>query len=93
MNREKIIQLASDAGFDIDGPKKYHDKWEVVDSGNRWITDKVGDLCRAAQREAFELAAKECDLRFSYYNRGACESYEAENCAAAIREMAKEILK
>jgi hypothetical protein len=53
MNREKIIQLASDAGFDIDDPDEYHDKWEIVDNGNYWITDQIESLCHTVEREAF----------------------------------------
>ena len=85
MSREKIISLASDAGFDIDEANEYHELDEIVDSANLWITSRIERFYLAAQREAFEAAAKLCDNNACDYTREG-----AEVCAAAIREMAKE---
>lgn len=57
-NRDHIIQLADDAGFDIDYKDEYHGLDEIVDSGNRWITSRLEYFYLAAQREAYERAAQ-----------------------------------
>ena len=78
MTREKIISLASDAGFDIDEANEYHAEDQVKDSGNNWITHRLESFYRAVLEEAAK----------------ACESDDLDfprQCATAIREMVKEM--
>ena len=79
MIREKIISLARECGVWLDD--------DINMSHHAPNLERFATLIR---KEAFEAAAKLCDERITYFNRGAAEAYEAENCAAAIREMAKE---
>ena len=90
MTREKIISLASDAGFDIDEANEYHAEDQVKDSGNNWITPRLEAFYHAAQAEAFEAAASRCDEQYPYSVHHT-DQLAAKNCAAAIREMAKEL--
>ena len=50
------------------------------------------DMARAAWNTASRIEREECaklrEDRMKYFNRGAAEQYEAENCAAAIRSKA-----
>ena len=81
MNREKIISLAKSCNI--------LNEIEILECnpGRQETIRELTEFYHAVRNEALEEAAKECDERFTYYSRGACEGYEAENCAAAIRAL------
>ena len=93
--REKIIALAYNAGFDIERADRYHNFDEVLDHSNRWITLEIESLVKQAQADAFEQAAKVCETFDPHPNQWS-EPFEytqqttANNCAQAIRQLGKE---
>ena len=81
INREKIIQLARSASINLD-----------KHNGGFVNQSHLIAFYHAAQREAFEAAAKLCDelAANGVFYKDYAEHAFAGDCAAAIREMAKE---
>jgi hypothetical protein len=83
MTKDEIISLADDAGFST-----LDDEYggiQVIDSGNRWITDRILEFAQLIENATLEKAATEC-MRLCHVIE---EPHEFERCAEAIREMKK----
>jgi hypothetical protein len=89
MTKDEIISLADDAGFST-----LDDEYggiQVIDSGNRWITDRILEFAQLIENATLEKAAIECE-EMVMYPKAKQESAKHNNvwdAAKAIREMKK----
>ena len=60
ISRNEVIELAEGCVFDIVEPDEYHDKREIVDSGNLWITERRERFASDCYRKGVEDSAKVC---------------------------------
>lgn len=88
ITRDEVIALADECVFDIVEPDEYHDKREVVDSGNLWITERMERFAAACYRKGVEDSAKVCEKMDVYYFDGYEDRHNLpDDCAYEIRKL------
>jgi hypothetical protein len=61
MNREDIIRMAREAGFDVESDEFFNYKPQLVFTGIEADLQRFADLVAAAEREACAQLAEACD--------------------------------
>jgi len=98
--REQVVQWAINTGFDIEPADQYHDRDEVLDRGNIWITDWLEyftTLTRADLEAELESLRKDAE-RYQFIACQADEvtghvfAWQTDCCDRGVRDVSLDAL-